>query len=431
MTDILADRVRPATPAAAPPASPTLARVLAGELCSGCGLCAGVSDGRVTLETVVPGYTRPAQRAPLDDVAEAKVAAACPGAKVAPWVGREARAFPWGNAPQVDAYWGPYHRVDTGHATDPDVRFVGSSGGVASALLIAAIESGQVDAALHIAADPERPTRNVLHWSTTRDEVLAGAGSRYAASSPLAEIDAALASGRRFAFVGKPCDVSALRLLARRDPRVDAQVPLKIAFFCGGIPSHAGSDRIVRAMGLDPARVTRFRYRGHGWPGTARADMDDGASGEMSYADSWGGHLSKEVQFRCKVCPDAVGGVADVAVADAWYGGESGYPSFVEAEGRSLVMARTPAGLAALDAARASGAIATEPVPVTDLILMQPSQARRKRLIVPRLAACAALFQPRPDVSGLLTGVAARKGGLAEAMKNFLGTARRIVRGRR
>ena len=413
------------------PTSPTLAKVVAGELCSGCGLCAGVSGGRVALETVAPGYTRPVQHAPLPQEAEAQVAAACPGAKVAPWTGAEALAFPWGDAPAVDPYWGPYHGVDTGHATDPDVRFVGSSGGVASALLIAAIESGQVDAALHIAADPERPTRNVLHWSTNRAEVLAGAGSRYAASSPLAEIDAALASGRRFAFVGKPCDVSALRLLARRDPRVDAQVPLKIAFFCGGIPSHAGSDRIVRAMGLDPARVARFRYRGHGWPGTARADMEDGTSGEMSYADSWGGHLSKEVQFRCKVCPDAVGGVADVAVADAWYGGESGYPSFVEAEGRSLVMTRTPAEVAALAAARASGAIATDPVPVADLILMQPSQARRKRLIVPRLAACAALLQPRPDVSGLLTLTAARRGGLAEALKNFLGTARRIVQGRR
>ena len=55
----------------------------------------------------------------------------------------------------------------------------------------------------------------------------------------------------------------------------------------------------------------------------------------MSYADSWGAHLSKHVQFRCKICPDAVGGVADIACADAWYGGDSGYPQFDEAAGRS------------------------------------------------------------------------------------------------
>ncbi|NJR77851.1 Coenzyme F420 hydrogenase/dehydrogenase, beta subunit C-terminal domain [Sphingomonas corticis] len=423
---------RPATAASASrPSSPTLARVLAGELCSGCGLCAGISHGRIALETVAPGYTRPRQSAALDAATERTIARACPGATVAPWVGPRARGRAWSDAPQVDPYWGPFHSCETGHATDEEVRFVGSSGGVASALLIGAIESGAVDAALHVAADPARPTRNVLHWSTTREEVLAGAGSRYAASSPLAEIDAALASGRRFAFVGKPCDVSALRQLALTDPRVDAQVPLKIAFFCGGLPSHAGADRIVRAMGLDPAQLARFRYRGHGWPGTARADLADGTHGEMSYADSWGGHLSKEVQFRCKICPDAVGGVADVAVADAWYEDASGYPSFAEQDGRSLVMARTPAGVAALAAARAAGAIVTAPLPVGEIVRMQGSQANRKRLVIPRLAACALLFQPRPDVRGLATGAAMRRGTLGTALRNLVGTARRIILGRR
>ena len=400
--------------------SPTLARVLAGELCSGCGLCAGIADGAIALETVPPGYTRPRQLAPIADETEVRIAAACPGAKVAPWLGD-----------RVHPYWGPWREVATGYATDPDVRFVGSSGGVASALLIAALESGQIDAALHTAADPGRPTRNVLHWSHDRAGVLAGAGSRYAASSPLAEIDAALASGKRFAFVGKPCDVSALRRLATRDPRVDRQVPVMLAFFCGGIPSHAGSDRIIRAMGLDPADVDRFRYRGQGWPGTARADTRDGRSGEMSYADSWGGHLSKEVQFRCKICPDAVGGVADVAVADAWYGGESGYPTFEEQDGRSLLITRTAAGSALVTAARKRGDLATEPLAIEEIDLMQPSQARRKRLVLARLAACAATVQPRPDVRGLCVSTAARKAPVGEQARNFAGTLRRILRGRR
>src|SRR3546814_11296669 len=81
-------------------------------------------------------------------------------------------------------------------------------------------------------------------------------------------------------------------------------------------------------MGLDPARLARFRYRGNGWPGQARAETVDGQVAEMSYADSWGAHLSKEVQFRCKICPDAIGGVADVACPDAWHGEAEGYPSF-------------------------------------------------------------------------------------------------------
>src|SRR3546814_6618598 len=77
-------------------------------------------------------------------------------------------------------------------------------------------------------------------------------------------------------------------------------------------------------MGLAGAPLSECRYRGNGWPGQAVALTTDGRAGEMSYERSWGDHLSREVQFRCKNCPDAVGGTADIACADAWYGGESG-----------------------------------------------------------------------------------------------------------
>jgi coenzyme F420 hydrogenase subunit beta len=76
----------------------------------------------------------------------------------------------------------------------------------------------------------------------------------------------------------------------------------------------------------------------------ATATAHDGRTAEMTYERSWGHHLSREVQFRCKICPDAVGGVADIACADAWYGGETGYPTFEEQSGRSLVVTRTAVG---------------------------------------------------------------------------------------
>src|SRR3546814_3899161 len=38
--------------------SPTVERVLRDDLCSGCGLCAGVSDGAIEMTVVAPGYNR-------------------------------------------------------------------------------------------------------------------------------------------------------------------------------------------------------------------------------------------------------------------------------------------------------------------------------------------------------------------------------------
>jgi len=133
--------------------SPTLRRVLAGQLCTGCGLCAGISPNSVRMETVAPGFSRPRQTAPIPATEEQKIASACPGSVVAPW----------GEAPHRHVSWGPWRQIFTGHACDEELRFAGSSGGALSALLIHALRTGRVDRVLHIAADPDRPTRNVLN----------------------------------------------------------------------------------------------------------------------------------------------------------------------------------------------------------------------------------------------------------------------------
>ncbi|MBL8770968.1 MAG: Coenzyme F420 hydrogenase/dehydrogenase, beta subunit C-terminal domain [Phenylobacterium sp.] len=398
--------------------SPTVSRVLKGELCSGCGLCAAVSDGAIEMQSTPPGYNRPVVRAPVSSAAEALIAQSCPGAVVASWPG------------EAHPYWGPLRRTATGAAGDEHTRFEGSSGGAISGLLVHALETGVVDRVLHIAPDPRDPTRNATVVSRSAAEIIARAGSRYTASSPLAEISAALAEGGRMAVVCKPCDASALRRLAARDERVGRHVPLIVSFFCGGIPSHAGVGRILAAMGVEPAAVTDFRFRGRGWPGDCVATTPAGEA-RMSYAQSWGGHLSREVQFRCKICPDAVGGVADIACADAWYGDDDGYPSFDEEEGRSLIIARTEAGAALLDAAVAAGAVSVDALDPGEIEKMQPSQARRKRLILARVAALPLTLQPRPRMSGLKVLAAARLAPPMEALRNLVGTVRRTLQGRR
>jgi coenzyme F420 hydrogenase subunit beta len=396
--------------------SPTVAGVLAADLCSGCGLCAGVSAGAIAMGRQAPGFARPVQLRPITTGAEARIAGSCPGRVVAPWQ----------STPQRHPYWGPWRETLTGAATDPAVRFAGASGGALSALLIHAVESGLVDRVLHVEADPDQPTGNRLRWSTSAAHVLAGAGSRYSSSSPLAAIDQALGEGGRFAFVGKPCDVSALRQLARYDTRVATQVPIVLSFFCGGLPSDDGARGVIRAMALDPDAVVEFRYRGQGWPGATVARTADGAQAEMSYADSWGAHLSRAVQFRCKICPDAVGGAADIACADAWYGDENGYPLFEEQDGRSLIMTRTEAGEALLRSAQAAGAIDTAPLAIAEVERMQPAQAQRKRMIAARASGVRASLQPVPRMRKLDVMRAARMGGVFDTGRNFLGTMRRV-----
>lgn len=401
-------------------ASPALTRVAKGDLCAGCGICAGIAPGRIAMAVQAPGYLRPEQTSALDPGQEAAIAAACPG------LGQKVLAAGRTDTP----LWGPYVTMHTGWATDPAVRHAGSSGGALTALLVHLLGSGRVDAVLQTAADPAFPIGNETVITVDATAILAAAGSRYAPSAPLAGIAGLMMQeeSRRFAFVGKPCDAAALRALADRDPEVARRFPVILSFFCAGVPSHDGGRRVLEALGTDLDHVARFRFRGDGWPGEAAAVLKDGSRRSMSYHDSWGGILSRHVQHRCKICADGTGTAADLVCADAWETDARGYPLFEDRPGVSLIVARTALGAEILAGAEAAGVLETGSFDLARLAAIQPGQRERRRALAARLAALKLLGRPVPEYRGLKILEAARQNSVSKLVRNFLGTLRRGLR---
>lgn len=391
-------------------------RVVAQGYCTGCGLCAGhFGQQKIRMSINAGGYLRPVIIDRIDEANSAEFKAICPGINL-----------------QLDSsgsnthlIWGPIRSCHTGWASDPEIRHRASSGGGISAILLALLESNTVDFVVHTAADPEHPFRNTVQISTTRDEILAGAGSRYAPSSPLATLAQLLARPGKFAFVGKPCDAAALRNYLKVYPEHAPRVVAILSFMCAGIPSEKGSEEIVKTMGSDPGQVVRFIYRGNGWPGKATATLRDGEQREMDYATSWGSILNRYLQFRCKICPDGTGEFADIVCADAWYG-KDGYPDFEEKAGRSLVLARTKKGQTMIDLAICHGHLRTEKLDVAEIARMQPYQESRKRLLVSRLLAVILRRRNIPSYRGLRLLRAATGLGPVDHTRNLLGTLKRI-----
>jgi coenzyme F420 hydrogenase subunit beta len=400
--------------------SSSLARVTKGDLCAGCGACAGLFPQKLQMQMAEPGFLRPVQTAALTTGEDAMIARICPG------LGQKVDAA--GRADPV--LWGPHVAMQTGWATDPDIRFSGASGGALSMLALHLLQSGVVDGVVQIAANPDQPIGNITVISTDRAGILAAAGSRYAPSSPLEQVAALTADGRRFAFVGKPCDAAALRAVTQADPAVARAFPVILSFFCAGVPSQSGGRAVLKALGTDLPETASFRYRGNGWPGEARAMLKDGSARTMSYHDSWGKILSKHVQHRCKICADGTGVAADIVCADAWEADAAGYPVFSEAPGVSLIVARTQLGADLIAAAKAAGRIETAAFAVETLAAIQPGQRERRRALWARLAALRLVGRTVPRYQGLQIAAAARQNPLARNIKNFLGTLRRALRAR-
>jgi coenzyme F420 hydrogenase subunit beta len=395
-----------------------LDRIVQDGLCQGCGGCvAAIGREHLQMRMQLDGYLRPQRVGPPSPSEDERIGAVCSGFRLEH---QSAEV-------KHDRMWGPLASVQTGHATDPEVRFRGSSGGVISALALHLVESGKVDFVVQTRADPANPLGNRTEASVSRGDILEAAGSRYAPSAPLSDLETHFSTGKRFAFIGRPCDVAALRALSNVDPRVAQQVPVMISFFCAGVPSRRGAQAVLKALGVDEQELKEFAYRGRGWPGLTRAVRKDGTEATMDYNSSWGTILNRHLQFRCKICPDGTGEFADVVCADAWYG-KDGYPDFAEAEGRSLVIARTARGQSLLGEASAAGVIVLDDLSVSAIRAMQPYQYDRKHAVLARLAAMWLKGRLTPQFKGLALLALTLRRSPVWLLRNTLGTYRRISR---
>jgi coenzyme F420 hydrogenase subunit beta len=363
------------------------------------------------------GYLRPHQERPLSVETDRLISDICPGVNL--------RLY--SDTAENHPLWGPIVSARSGWSDDPLLRRHASSGGALSALLIYLLDAGIVDYVVQTGASDSAPLENATAFCVTREDVYQAAGSRYAPSAPLADLMKRLEKPGRFALVGKPCDIAAVRTLGRKDPRISQKIPVMLSFFCAGVPSTRGAGRILDEMGLDKNEVVRFRYRGDGWPGRATAVLRDGTEVGMSYSESWGRILSHHVQFRCKICPDGTGGLADIVCADAWHCDENGYPLFEEDEGRSLVITRTQLGEALVRNAIAAGRLVAGSLDTDMIAQMQPSQVRRKQLVLSRLAAMVVLGRRLPHFGGMHLAKAALSAGVWSNVRSFFGMARRLL----
>jgi coenzyme F420 hydrogenase subunit beta len=399
----------------------TVEHIVASGLCIGCGLCRAIAGpDRLEIAMTSKGRERPIVRTPLDAATLARINAVCPGTHVdGAAVGAQSKDA------ATDLIWGPAEHLAIGYAGDPDVRFRGSTGGVLTALGRFLLESGRAKFILHVAASKTAPMRTERRVSFDAASVLDGAGSRYGPAAPLIDFTSILDRAEPFALIAKPCDVSAVRNLAKFDPRVDRYMQYALTLVCGGASELTKSQEILDEFGIDERELSLFRYRGHGNPGPTRVETKNGRAFEMTYQQMWAQESTWKIQSRCKICPDAMGEGADLVVSDVWPGGG---PTG-EDEGFNGIIVRTRRGLELYEAALAVSAIVESPrrVGFRDFDEFQPHQVRKKRAIWARLAGRKAAGQPVPDTHGLRLTDCARLNSVAENLAEARGARRRAV----
>ena len=356
----------------------TLSDITNNGLCIGCGLCQSIlGKEKISIEMTDKGRLEPREINPLSNEDLDKVKKICPGVIVEGLPKKEVS-----NDSKFDILWGYYNSLFYAWSTDEQIRFQSSTGGLLNGLSLYLLESKKVDFILHTAGDPEQPMRSIPRFSYTKQELLScESRSRYGPASPLSKFNEALDTKKNFAFVGKPCDISAIRQLSKTDERVNIQCKFLLTLVCGGSTEFTKSQDFIKSFNVKEEELETFRYRGFGNPGRMYIKTKDGREHDREYNSFWGEESTWRVHFRCKICPDAIGESADIAALDTWRGGSPKE----EDEGYNAAIVRTQKGNDLLKEAIKAGYIQKgSNLTIADINDFQPHQVSKKKAVYAR-----------------------------------------------
>lgn len=316
---------------------------------------------------------------------------------------------------------GPTQEIWEGHAIDEEIRFRASSGGMLSALALYCLEKEDMAFVLHTSMNPSKPWTNITVQSRSRMDIISRTGSRYAPSSPCDSLRLIEQSDRPCVFIGKPCDVAAISQLRKVRPSLDKNLGLVLTFFCAGTPSSRGTLVLLEKLSMDRNAVGEIKYRGDGWPGEFRATGLDKISQKiLPYKNSWS-ELQRYRPFRCNLCPDGLGELADISCGDAWHRYlNDGDP------GRSLILVRSVTGKKILERAVFHNYVELTPS-APEAVMSAQGLPQRRRELFGRLMAMRILFIPVPRFVGFGLFRAWLRNPFGLKVRTFVGTLKRVL----
>jgi len=356
----------------------SLSDIVDNGLCIGCGLCQSVAgNDKIKISMSSKGRLEPKEINKLQSDTFEKIKKVCPGVIVEGLPKNEID-----KNSKHDLIWGYYRSLLYSWSTNEQIRFQSSTGGLLNGLSLYLLETKKVDFILHTAGDPSHPMRSLPKFSYTKEDLLnSESRSRYGPASPLSRFNEALDTNQNFAFVGKPCDIAAIRQLSKSDNRVDKQCKYLLTLVCGGSTEFTKSQDFIKSFDVKEEDLTEFRYRGYGNPGKMYIKTKTGKEFDREYNSFWGEESTWRVHFRCKICPDAIGECSDIAALDTWRGGS---PKG-EDEGYNAAIVRTQKGSDLLNDAIKSGYIMKgDELKIEDINDFQPHQVNKKKAVYAR-----------------------------------------------
>jgi coenzyme F420 hydrogenase subunit beta len=238
---------------------------------------------------------------------------------------------------------GIYKDILLTRASNDVVYETGQDGGLVSAILIWCLENGIIDGALTSGLEGGTGWKAVPMVATSREEVLAGAGSRYTYSANTIAFDEAQEKGlSNLALVGMSCQTSIGPVMwSRKIGKVSKPIKLNIGLLCSKSFDDSLFDELFEVKyGLPKEQIKKMNIKG-----VFQIWTHDGGYHEINLKEchAW-------TREGCNHCPDFAAEHADISTG-----------GIGDATDWTLTIVRTELGRAIIEAMVADGVIQTRP----------------------------------------------------------------------
>jgi coenzyme F420 hydrogenase subunit beta len=364
--------------------------VVAGGYCVGCGACAVATQSPLVSIRFDQQYghmeAHLASKDPISDESQADMLRVCPFSSEATNetdIGRQ--LFEAANA-HFDEHIGFYTDLYAGYAAEGPYRDNGSSGGLTTWLLCELLDRDLIDGVLHVKPTNTDPDGLLFRYglSTTSEDIRRSAKSRYYPIEMSHILELVKQTPGRYAIVGVPCFIKAIRLLMQSNPLYSERILFTIALFCGHLKTTRYADMLAWQLGILPGTLTAIDFR------TKRSDspandysvtvhatrnqspISQSAPASTLFGTNWGYGLFK--YNACDYCDDVVGETADVSFGDAWL------PHYVgDSNGTNIVIVRHQTLAALLREAHSEGRVKLDTITLNSVVESQAGGFRHRR----------------------------------------------------
>lgn len=211
--------------------------------------------------------------------------------------------------------FGVCRRTVTARATDDEIRYVAQDGGVVTALLIHGLRTGYISQAIVSGIEPNKPLYPVPKVASNSAEILASAGTKYSYSPNLLALAQMAEEGADLAFVGTPCQITALRKMQLAGLKKYNSVKLLIGLMCSECFEFETlfEKHLHRELGLNPKDILKVNIKRK-----MVITMKDGQTLTLPLAE-----VKKYARKSCGFCSDLSSELADISVGGLGLEGSS------------------------------------------------------------------------------------------------------------